>query len=191
MLKAIDEGIKFVVFLLLLLDLMTQARIYYWEAIRLLPQLCSMKMLIRLIFMFDNDIKIANILTFYFYFNEYIYIYIFCIATRLLVKSHLFCVDQLLLDLMAFREQALRLILDLSSTVITLLVSSKLILLDKHARMYIYIYCFCCCYKDIGLGFDILLETRCQSTILEIKKMLLVLSYKYLCCTHVYMCQCM
>ncbi|KAH9747329.1 protein NAP1 [Citrus sinensis] len=39
---------------------------------------------------------------------------------------------QLLLDLMAFREQALRLILDLSSTVITLLVSSKLILLDTH-----------------------------------------------------------
>lgn len=36
-----------------------------------------------------------------------------------------FCVDQLLLDLLAFREQALRLILDLSSTVITLLVSSK------------------------------------------------------------------
>ena len=32
---------------------------------------------------------------------------------------------QLLLDLMAFREQALRLILDLSSTVITLLVSIK------------------------------------------------------------------
>lgn len=77
MLKAIDEGIKFVVFLLLLLDLMTQARIYYWEAIRLLPQLCSMKMLIRLIFKLDNDIKIANILTFYFYFNDiYIYIYI-------------------------------------------------------------------------------------------------------------------
>ena len=33
--------------------------------------------------------------------------------------------EQLLLDLMAFREQALRLILDLSSTVITLLVSFK------------------------------------------------------------------
>lgn len=48
--------------------------------------------------------------------------------------------DQLLLDLMAFREQALRLILDLSSTVITLLVSSKLILLDKHVCIYIYIY---------------------------------------------------
>lgn len=76
MLKAIDECIKFVVFPLLLLDLMTQARIYYWEAIRLLPQLCAMKMLVRLIFTFDNDIKIANILTFYFYFNEYIYIYI-------------------------------------------------------------------------------------------------------------------
>lgn len=34
------------------------------------------------------------------------------------------CSDQLLLDLMAFREQALRLLLDLSSTVITLLVST-------------------------------------------------------------------
>lgn len=33
--------------------------------------------------------------------------------------------NQLLLDLMAFREQALRLILDLSSTVITLLVSQR------------------------------------------------------------------
>lgn len=77
MLKAIDEGIKFVVFPLLLLDLMTQARIYCWEAIRLLPQVWSMKMLIRLIFKLDNDIKIANILTFYFYFNViYIYIYI-------------------------------------------------------------------------------------------------------------------
>lgn len=38
--------------------------------------------------------------------------------------SHIFpFLNQLLLDLMAFREQALRLILDLSSTVITLLVS--------------------------------------------------------------------
>jgi hypothetical protein len=42
------------------------------------------------------------------------------------VNSFLF-VDQLLLDLMTFREQALRLILDLSSTVITLLVSFKLL----------------------------------------------------------------
>jgi len=38
----------------------------------------------------------------------------------------LLCV-QLLLDLMVFREQALRLILDLSSTVITLLVSLNIV----------------------------------------------------------------
>ena len=35
---------------------------------------------------------------------------------------------QLLLDLMVFREQALRLILDLSSTVITLLIPKKMLL---------------------------------------------------------------
>lgn len=40
-----------------------------------------------------------------------------------LISLFFVCLDQLLLDLMAFREQALRLILDLSSTVITLLVS--------------------------------------------------------------------
>jgi hypothetical protein len=42
-----------------------------------------------------------------------------------LLNGLLLC-GQLLLDLMAFREQALRLILDLSSTVITLLVSIKI-----------------------------------------------------------------
>jgi hypothetical protein len=36
----------------------------------------------------------------------------------------------LLLDLLAFREQALRLILDLSSTVITLLVRDLLVLIE-------------------------------------------------------------
>ena len=41
----------------------------------------------------------------------------------------IFLRDQLLLDLMAFREQALRLLLDLSSTVITLLVSIQNMLL--------------------------------------------------------------
>ncbi|KAK6931923.1 Nck-associated protein 1 [Dillenia turbinata] len=43
---------------------------------------------------------------------------------------------QLLLDLMAFREQALRLILDLSSTVITLLIPRKMLL-----QMYNLLHC--------------------------------------------------
>lgn len=42
---------------------------------------------------------------------------------HLIKLTHL---DQMLLDLMAFREHALRLILDLSSTVITLLVSDDI-----------------------------------------------------------------
>jgi hypothetical protein len=41
---------------------------------------------------------------------------------------------QLLLDLLAFREQALRLILDLSSTVITLLVRDLLVLIEMTCR---------------------------------------------------------
>ncbi|KAJ6386618.1 hypothetical protein OIU78_016527, partial [Salix suchowensis] len=45
-------------------------------------------------------------------------------------------VGQLLLDLMAFREQALRLILDLSSTVITLLPHQNSLIL--HAFMDLF-----------------------------------------------------
>lgn len=46
----------------------------------------------------------------------------------LIFIPYLLCFSQLLFDLMVFREQALRLILDLSSTVITLLVSHILLI---------------------------------------------------------------
>jgi len=51
----------------------------------------------------------------------------------------LLCV-QLLLDLMVFREQALRLILDLSSTVITLLVSLNIVARVFENGLYIQHY---------------------------------------------------
>lgn len=52
---------------------------------------------------------------------------------------------QLLLDLMVFREQALRLILDLSSTVITLLVSLNIVALLQCELLW--------CYKDLENWF--------------------------------------
>lgn len=59
---------------------------------------------------------------------------------------YIFCA-QLLLDLMVFREQALRLILDLSSTVITLLVSLNIVASLQCELL--------CCYKVLKTGLYI------------------------------------
>ncbi|KAH9747332.1 protein NAP1 [Citrus sinensis] len=74
---------------------------------------------------------------------------------------------QLLLDLMAFREQALRLILDLSSTVITLLVSSKLILLDTHESQHFRGLLSLCTHALVLGSFFSIPVTRCYLRLVQ------------------------